>query len=213
MKRLTDLVLRHRLLVALAWLVVAVAGGATAPTTVDRLSFDFALPGQAAYETNQQIIDDFGGGGLNDPLLLVVKGGGAAERADQVADAARRAVPGTRTVAPGDAGADVLAVSDQDAVVVAYPPVAPGPEPYVSATPRLQQVAERASSQGSEVTLTGFSVLAEGGGSDRGILFEVLLGALGALVVLALVFGSLLAGLPCSWRPCRSSAPSSPCWD
>ncbi|MET0450071.1 MAG: hypothetical protein ABW004_16780, partial [Aeromicrobium sp.] len=68
MRSLTDLVLKHRLLVALAWLVVAVAGAATAPTTVDRLSFEFALPGQAAYETNQKIISQFGGGGgLNDP--------------------------------------------------------------------------------------------------------------------------------------------------
>jgi len=38
--------------------------------------------------------------------------------------------------------------------------------------------------------------LSEGGGGDRGVIVEVLLGGLGALVVLALVFGSLLAGLP-----------------
>jgi hypothetical protein len=62
MHALSTLVLRHRLLVALAWLVVAVAGAATAPTTVDRLSFEFNLPGQAAYETNEKIIDRFGGG-------------------------------------------------------------------------------------------------------------------------------------------------------
>ena len=125
MNRLTNVVLRHRLLVALAWLAVAVAGGATASTTVDRLSFEFDLPGQAAYETNQQIIDRFGGGGLTDPLLLVVDGDGAAARADRVAADAREAVPGTRTVSPSDAGADVLAVSDGAAVVVVYPPTHP----------------------------------------------------------------------------------------
>ena len=57
MDRFTDWVLRHRLLVALGWLAVAVAGGAPAPTTVDRLSYDFALPGQPAYETNAEIAD------------------------------------------------------------------------------------------------------------------------------------------------------------
>ena len=196
MKRLTDVVLRHRLLVALAWLIVAVAGAATASTTVARLSLEFALPGQAAYEANQQIVEQFGAGGLNDPLLLVVNGAGAAGRADTVADAAREAVPGTRTVSPGDAGAEPLAVNEDTAVVVVYPPVSPGADSYVAATPALEKVAASASADGTEVTLSGFTVLEEGGGSDRGILFEVLLGALGALIVLALVFGSLLAGLP-----------------
>jgi len=46
-RTLTDWVLRHRLVVALAWLALAATGGALAPTTVDRLSYDFALPGQA----------------------------------------------------------------------------------------------------------------------------------------------------------------------
>ncbi|MDV6262567.1 MMPL family transporter [Rhodococcoides yunnanense] len=196
MKRLTDVVLRHRVLVALAWLVVAVAGGATASTTVERLSFEFALPGQDAYETNTGIVEQFGGGGLTDPLLLVVSGDGAVERADDVAGAARDAVPGTRTVAPNDPGAGVLAVSQDSAVVVVYPPVAPGMDPYAVATPALEQVAESASIDGGTVTVSGFNVLEQGGGSDRGLLIEVLLGGIGALVVLALVFGSLLAGLP-----------------
>lgn len=198
MNRLTDVVLRHRLIVALAWLAVAVAGGATASTTVDRLSFEFDLPGQAAYETNQEIIERFGGGGLTDPLLLVVSGDGAAQRADRVADAARRAVPGTRTVAPGDEGAGVLAASEESAVVVVYPPTVPGPDPYVEAQPALEKVAQEATGDGDdgEVTLSGFTVLETGGGSDRGLIVEVLLGGIGALVVLGLVFGSLLAGLP-----------------
>ncbi len=197
MNRLSSVVLRHRLLVALAWLAIAVAGGATASTTADRLSFDFALPGQAAYETNEQIIEQFGGsGGLTDPLLLVVSGDGAAERAEDVAGAARDAVPGTRTVSPGDAGADVLEVGASTAVVVVYPPMVAGPEPYAAALAPLEQVAEGASADGARVELTGFSLLVEGGGGERSIIVEVLLGGLGALIVLALVFGSLLAGLP-----------------
>lgn len=196
MQRLIDVVLRRRLLVALAWLAVAVAGVATAPTTLDRLSFDFALPGQPAYETNQRIVEQFGGGGLNEPLLLVVEGDGAAARAGAVADAAREAVPGTRTVAPGDSGADILAVADDAAVVVAYPPAVPGPDPYAASSPALQQVAQELSADGARVTVSGFGVLSAGGGGDRGVLVEVLFGGLGALVVLAVVFGSLLAGLP-----------------
>ncbi len=125
------------------------------------------------------------------------RGQDAAERADRAAVAAREAVPGTRTVSPSDPGADVLAVGDDAAVVVVYPPTVPGPDPYVEAEPLLEKVAERATADGGgEVTLSGFTVLEAGGGSDRGLIVEVLIGGIGALVVLALVFGSLLAGLP-----------------
>ncbi|PUA80522.1 MMPL family transporter [Nocardioides currus] len=196
MNRLTAVVLRHRVIVALAWLAIAIAGGTTAPTTVDRLTFDFDLPGQPAYETNQRIIDQFGSGGLTDPLLLVVDGADAASRADEVADGVRSAVPGTRTVSPGDDGAGVLATDEDSAIVVAYPPLTPGPESYAEAQPALEQVARGATSDRTTVTLTGFSVLEEGGGDDRGLIVEVLIGGIGALVVLGLVFGSLLAGLP-----------------
>ena len=72
MGRFTDWVLSHRRWVALAWVAVAVAGGALAPTTVDRLSYEFALPGQPAYETNTEIVETFGGGGSTDPRALGV---------------------------------------------------------------------------------------------------------------------------------------------
>ena len=80
MTRLSQWVLRHRLLVALAWLAIAVAGGVNAGRTVDRLTYEFALPGQPAYETNQLIHERFGGGGDVDPLLLVAQGDDAADQ-------------------------------------------------------------------------------------------------------------------------------------
>ena len=200
MTRLTDWVLAHRGLVALAWLVVAVAGGATAPIAVDRLSYEFSLPGQPAYETNKQIVEQYGGGGLNAPLLLVVQADSdeaAAQATAGVITAVRQALPDARLVTPSDPGAEVLAPAGSDlATLVVYPAVVPGADPYAEATPVLDGVAEKATTAGVQVTATGLAVLAEGGGSDRGVLFEVLLGGLGALVVLALVFGSLLAGLP-----------------
>ncbi len=199
MSRLTDWVLRHRLVVALAWVAVAVAGGATSSTTVDRLTYDFDLPGQPAFETNQDIAATFGGGGVDDPLLIVVRGDDAAREAEGVAAAAAEAAPGTRVVTSSDPGGEVLVAEDgRTAVVVVYPPVTPGPEPYAAALPRLEQAVEEAGGDGVQVDLTGFPLLLEGGsgGEDRGVLFEVLLGAVGALVVLALVFGSLLAGVP-----------------
>ena len=78
-----------------------------------------------------------------------------------------------------------------------YPPVTAGPDPYAGSLPRLERVVQEARDGGADVELTGFGQLSEGGAEgDRSVLAEVLLGGLGALVVLALVFGSMLAGVP-----------------
>ena len=198
MTALTDWVLRHRRWVALLWLVVAIAGALAAPRAVDRLGYDFALPGQPAYEANEQIAERFGGGGVDDPLLLVVQGEDARTTADDVARQAAEAVPGTRVVTAASPGAGMLAPEGSEhAVVVLYPPVSPGPESYAASLPRLERVVEQARTTGADIELTGFVPLSEGGAEgDRSVLAEVLLGGVGALVVLALVFGSLLAGIP-----------------
>ena len=198
MTALTDWVLRHRLWVALAWLFVAVAGGLAAPRAVDRLGYDFALPGQPAYEANVEIAERFGGGGFDDPLLVVVRGEDAASTVEDVVPRAAAAVPGTRVVTPDSPGADLLAPDGGDiAVGVIYPPVTAGPDPYAGSLPRLERVVQEARDGGADVELTGFGQLSEGGAEgDRSVLAEVLLGGLGALVVLALVFGSMLAGVP-----------------
>ncbi len=197
MTTLTDWVLRHRRLVALAWLAVATAGALAAPRAVDRLGYDFALPGQPAYEANTEIAERFGSGGLEDPLLLVVRGNNATGIAEDLGRQAVETVPGTRVVTPSAPGAERLAPTPNVAVVVVYPPVTPGPEPYAGATPRLEQLADRAERGGSAVELSGFDTLSEGGAEgQRSVLVEALLGGGGALVVLALVFGSLLAGVP-----------------
>jgi RND superfamily putative drug exporter len=194
MRSLTDWVLSHRLVVALAWLLVAAAGAGLAPTTVDRLSYEFALPGQPAYEANVEIDETFGGGGTEEPLAVVVQGPDAQDGATQVADAVVESVPGTRVVTAVDPGAATLTAPDGElSVVLLFPPVTPGPEPYAEALPRIESVL--ADLQDAE--LTGFQLLLEDGAQgDRGVLVEVVLGGLGALVVLALVFGSLLAGVP-----------------
>ena len=101
-------------------------------------------------------------------------------------------------VTPDSPGAEVLAPEGDDvAVAVLYPPVTAGPDSYAGSLPRLEQVVEAAQAEGTDVELTGFALLSEGGAEgDRSVLAEVLLGGVGALIVLALVFGSLLAGVP-----------------
>jgi RND superfamily putative drug exporter len=193
--RLSDWVLRHRLLIAAFWVLIAVAGAVSSPTTIDRLGYEFALPGQPAYETNQRILAEFGNGDGEDPLLLTAEGDDAAAAVTRAAAQVTGAVDGTRVVTPEVS--DVLAAGSS-AVAVVYPPVTPGQEPYAAAIPAIEEVLAQAPADGPQVRLTGFGLLADGGeeSGDRGVLAEVLLGAGGALVVLLLVFGSLLAGVP-----------------
>ena len=193
MDAVTSVVLRHRRLVALLWLVVAVAGAVNAGRTVDRLSYDFDLPGQPAFEANTAIAGRFGSGGADDPLLLVGEGATAGRDVTALARRAEAAVPGTRTVTAAEPGAEMLGAGTRSVAVV-YPPVTPGPEPYAAAQPVLERLVEQ---YDGDVRLTGFTSLAEGGAEgDRSVLVEVVLGGSGALLVLVLVFGSLLAGVP-----------------
>ena len=201
----TRRVLAHRAVVVLGWLAVAVAGAVLAPRTVAALSYEFALPGQPAYEANQQIVRATGGGGAVDPLVLlaVPSVGSLAEPAlagefeAQIAEVAA-AVPGTRWVSPKTGGGPALLAGDgRTGVALLYPPVAPGGDPYVTALPAVQAAAAYTAIGGAPLAVTGTLVLEAGsGGGDRSALAETVLGGVGALVVLALVFGSLLAAVP-----------------
>ncbi|GIJ72378.1 MMPL family transporter [Virgisporangium ochraceum] len=202
----TDRVLRHRWLVIVGWAVVAVVGGAFAPTTIDRLSYDFGLPGQPAYETNQDIRAQFGnGGGQADPLVVTVTVPAGttlddpAARGELGAAFGRLAQPGWRVVSALDTGYEAPFVSSdrRTAVALVYPNVTPGPVTYAEAEPRLAATVADARVAGAPLLVTGVVPLNEsGGGSDRPIIVEILLGAGGALVILALAFGSVLALVP-----------------
>ncbi|PCC26568.1 multidrug RND transporter [Glutamicibacter sp. BW78] len=204
MKRLVDFVLSHSVVVVVVWLLVATAGGATAGRTIDALSYDFGLPAQPAYETNMEIRDAFGSGGVNDPLLLTAAApegqlstAAGRKRFSEAAEKIAAGAPGTRVVTPVNSDPGPLISRDGTrAVALLYPRVDPGPEPYAAALPGIERAANEDSFDGQPWQLTSSVLLAENGGSDRGILVEIILGGAGALIVLALVFASLLAGLP-----------------
>lgn len=197
--------LKHGLIVMLAWAAVAVVGGVTAPRTVDALSYEFALPGQPAYEANQVITKQSGTGGEADPLVLVASPAtgtfndpSLAQAFEEQVGRVAAAAPGTRYVSPDTGGGNALIAPDgSTAIAVLYPPVVQGPEPYAAAQPALEEAAEGTDIGGAPLVLTGTTVLEEGsGGSDRSVLVETAFGGVGALIVLALVFGSLLAAVP-----------------
>jgi RND superfamily putative drug exporter len=66
MQALTRFVLGHKALVALTWLLVAVAGVMTISGTTHRMTNDFSMPGQA-YRVDNQIVAEYGNGGSQAP--------------------------------------------------------------------------------------------------------------------------------------------------
>jgi RND superfamily putative drug exporter len=201
--RLARFVIAHRWWVLATWLILAVAGGFAAPRAVSALSYSFGLLGQPGYATNQQVVAATGSGGVNPPVLLLV-GDGAQPVPDAAAapvtDAVGRVTPGARVVSFAQQPA-LRSADGRTAVVLVYPPVTPGPDPYVAALPALEQAAAQLSSTGVPVTVTvtvtGVDALAAGGGGGgAGVLAETLFGGVGALVVLVVVCGSFLALTP-----------------
>jgi RND superfamily putative drug exporter len=72
MLAVSSFVLRHKLAVVVFWLAVLVAGGAASAKLSSRLSGQFALPGAASYQADQQILRLYGNGGGGYPEVVVV---------------------------------------------------------------------------------------------------------------------------------------------
>ena len=204
MRRFAELVLRHRVIIAVAWLVLVVAGVLSVKPTNDRLTIDFFLPGQPGTEAAQSIIRDFGNGGNSSPYLVVFSApdgqkvtGHEPELATAFAEVAR-AAPNLRLVDEATSGNKVFRGGDD---TVAYAMVFynfgtnPGELPP---TDELIAAAKKAAPAGWTSGVTGEDVLAAGdsSGGGPGVLAEALIGAFGALLVLIFVFASFLALLP-----------------
>ena len=71
MTALTRFVLRHKALVALFWVVVAVVGVTTISGTTHRMTNNFSMPGQATVVDNQ-IASQYGNGGDQTPYVPVI---------------------------------------------------------------------------------------------------------------------------------------------
>ena len=200
-------VLRHRKLIVCVWILLAVVGAWAASSIDDHLSKSFDAPGRPAFEANKEIVETYGNGGLIAPFVLVadpsegtLAGGGNEAAFAAAAKEVAVAVPGSRLAGPG-AGGPAKAFESADGKVgyaLIYPPPGPeAPDKNEGALTAVQDAAARQSVGGEPLRVTGIEALSEdSGGGGAGLLIETLIGALGALIVLALVFGSWLAIVP-----------------
>ncbi len=203
MERLSSFVLAHRRWVFGFWVVMFVAGIAAAGAVPDRLSYDFSLPGQQGYETEQKIIASYQGANAQAayvPVVTVPPGQtveGSAADVQAVYDALRK-IPRVRVVDYSQTKDPGFITSDgRTTFGIIYEPQ---PQGFVDPNQKLIEDTFNAQLKQHGLTggLTGYAQLSSGGGDNGGpsVLEETLLGALGALAVLAFVFASLLALVP-----------------
>ena len=206
MQALTRFVLRHKALVALAWLLIAVAGAATIGGTTHRMTNNFAMPGQA-YRVDNQIVADYGNGGSQAPYVPVLTAApgqrmtapAVAAEADRVFRSMAASVPGARLVDYGSTGSRRFVTADgrtSFALIFTAPTSEFGAAGGLS--PAISRAATAALPPGWRFGLTGEDLLANGapGSKGTGLVVETIIGSAGAAVILALVFGSFLALLP-----------------
>jgi len=203
---LARFVTTHRLLVALAWLAVLAGSLAGISHVNGRLSQQFSLPGQPGYTANQRILRTYHNGGVAAPLVPVVSlpAGTTVDsphiRAELASafGAIARNDPAVRVVSwasTGDRG--FVARNGSTTFGLVFTPGSGRLDDNQSARVRAITATLRAALPGASVSVTGLPALSAGSRSrDPGVVAETLLGALGALAVLALVFGSLLALVP-----------------
>lgn len=206
--RLTRWVLAHRKLVVAFWVLLTLVGMVNVNAATRAMDQKFSVPGRESWETNVEIAERYRGTGGNAlPLMPVVTlpAGRSAQAArgelQNMEDVLARALPGSRVAGYGSTGDDAFVSEDgRTAFAIAYPP--PDPEQPFGDNPRAARRARAAfegvTVGGAPVRLTGYDALyTETGDSDGpGLLLEALVGGLGALIVLAFVFGSLLAFVP-----------------
>ena len=204
MRQWAEFVLRHRKAVVAFWGVVLVAGVILSGQTTKRLTVDFSLPGQPGTETAHKIKQAFGNGGDTNPYLVSVTLAAGQTVTGHEGEVARafasvgETVPGVRVVDEANTGDKAFRTTDdRTAYALVFYRFNPSPSQQLLTDP-IRGAAEKVEPAGATVGVTGEDTLATGGGNSTGpgVLGETLLGAVGALAVLAFVFGSFLAFLP-----------------
>jgi len=195
-------VVRHRRAVFLVWLLMFGAGGYAASQLTPRLSYDFSLPGQPAYQVGAQIQRVFASGGNTTPDVLVItvpRGQSVAGQRTRLATAfatAERRVPTVRVVSESNTGDPHFLTTDgRTTFAYLFGPPSRGFGPNV-ALATARGVITRLLPE-DRVGVTGIGALSTGGSSSGpSVLVETILAGVGALAVLAFVFASFLALVP-----------------
>jgi RND superfamily putative drug exporter len=187
--------------------VLTVAGALTVSSATSRMTHSFATPGNPGYDANQRIIKRLGIDGNEQPTIAVLQ----LPAGQTMRTAAGRAAAARTFAAANRAGH--VAVADyantrnpklisSDARTTWALIDMPNPDiPLGSGViNRIEPALRAAAPTGAAVSVTGFEQIQSAGGGGGGggpsVLVETIIGAIGALAVLAFVYASALAIVP-----------------
>ena len=205
MTALTRFVLRHKALVALFWVVVAAVGVMTIGGTTHRMTNNFAMPGQA-FRVDNQITRQYGNGGSQTPYVPVITVPAGERITDRAVAAATgrafgalaRAIPDVRIADYATTHNPAFITRDgRSTYALVYTAPASG---FGGADlgPVLERTVAAAVPGDWHTGVTGAQLLENGQQQAKGtgIMVETMIGSVGSLVILTLVFASFLALLP-----------------
>jgi RND superfamily putative drug exporter len=198
----TRLVLRHRGLVVVAWVALALGGVVAAGSLGSAFSKQFSIPGKAI-AVSGRIAHEFGAGGQTAPLVGVINAAGedlgspAGEHHAEAVFARMAAVaPGSRLASYRTTGDRAFLSADRHTEFALVFPAARGGGGQLSAAQvaAVRRAADAVPVAGAQVHVTGLDALRNttSTGKGNGVVTEAMLGAIGALAVLAFVFASLM---------------------
>jgi putative drug exporter of the RND superfamily len=200
--RLAHFLTRHRWPVIGAWLALTLFGAFAAGQVSSRWLQSFSVPGKPAYEASQRTLKAFGAGSRT-PSVVVFHTTGDATKSAPIAAAMRRAgasMPRALTSSYFSTHDLMYVSSDRHTTFMNVYPAGPRALDAASGAETLRAAAAKNLPAGITVNVTGHAALEEaskngdaGGGSS--VMLETALGAIGALVILLFVFGTLPAVL------------------
>jgi RND superfamily putative drug exporter len=171
MNAVTAASLRHKPLVIVTWLILALAGAFTATTAIQHMTYSYDTPGQPGYEANEHLMARFGIDPTIEPTIAVLR----LPPGESMRTAAGQRIAARTFAAAPKAG--IVAVADY--ATTRNPRLIsadgrttwalinmPNPDsgPGVGVVDRLGPVLTAAAPHGVSVTLTGFAQLL---GTDR----------------------------------------------
>jgi putative drug exporter of the RND superfamily len=196
-ERLAHFVIRRRWWVVATWIFLLFFGLFTTSRLSDRWFESFSIPGYSAYESNQRALKTFGTG-EQAPLVAVFRSKGDVTEATGIQKAvlAGAAInPGSRTSSWFSTRSDAYLSKDRHTMFAEiYPPGTPGFDSNVNIKKVRAALKENAPT-GLTVHLTGRDPLQDdiGGTEGPSLAIEILIGGVGALLVLLFVFGTIPA--------------------
>src|SRR6478672_10175290 len=201
LSRLAHLIVRHRWLVIGLWIVLTAFGAFAAGQVSSRWYQSTSIPGQPAYEASQRSLHVLDVGDRSPSVVVFHTRGDVTKSAaiEKAMDRVAASMPGAFTSSYFTTGRFMYVSKDRHTAFQEVYPSGPARLDIPSGANQIRATAAARLPAGITVNVTGRDALDEattdGSGQGANVLVEAIIGGVGALLILLLVFGTLPAVL------------------